>query len=130
MAVVSEYKKARDQKKPQLQKQKHGEQGPDALLERREEAMYNKMKKSSAVTETPFSRKTQITKSISGNNKTELNLKQVNMEVLKSEVVKSGLFSSDYVVFHVQTVIQDNPHSFTVQRKDSDFYTLRQVLWQ
>lgn len=61
---------------------------------------------------------------------TELNMKQVTMQVLQSELIKSGMFSSDYVVFHVQTEIDGQPDKYMVERKDSDFYALRQVLVQ
>lgn len=50
------------------------------------------------------------------------------MEVTEAEVVKSGMFSSDYVVFHLTTYIQGNDEEFKVQRRDEDFYSLRKVL--
>lgn len=51
-----------------------------------------------------FSRKTQLTKQISGTHMTNLNNKQVTFEV-RSEIVKAGIFSSDYAQFSIQTTI-------------------------
>ena len=50
------------------------------------------------------------------------------MEITEAELVKSGMFSSDYVVFHVTTYVQGNDEEFKVLRRDEDFYSLRKVL--
>ena len=46
------------------------------------------------------------------------------MRVYNCEVKKGGFFSSDYLIFQVDT----NPVKWGVQRKDSDFYTLRKIM--
>ena len=42
------------------------------------------------------------------------------------EVVKaSGIFSSDFVMYRVQTTILETGEEYSVERKDQDFYSLR-----
>lgn len=55
---------------------------------------------------------------------TDINYHKVSLKVTDSEVRKGGFFSSDYVLYTVQT----EPLGWKVGRKDSDFYTLRRIL--
>jgi len=50
------------------------------------------------------------------------------MEITETELVKSGMFSCDYVVFHLTTFVQGNDEEFKVMRRDEEFYSLRKVL--
>lgn len=58
-----------------------------------------------------FQRKSQITKQISGPNSTNLNQKQLTFQV-ESEIVKGGMFSSDYAVFKITTTLQETGEEF------------------
>lgn len=64
----------------------------------------------------------------------ELYGRQVTVEVVDPEVVKTGLFKSTDVLFTVQVSIEGlgsgGGRQTRIQRKDVDFYALRRVLVQ
>lgn len=55
---------------------------------------------------------------------TPINFTKTVIKVTDSVVKKGGFFSSDYVLY----VIQTSPTKWKVDRKDADFYTLRRLL--
>lgn len=55
---------------------------------------------------------------------TKLNNRKVTIKVSESQVKKGGFFSSDYVLYRIDT----EPLSWATYRRDSEFYTLRNVL--
>lgn len=55
---------------------------------------------------------------------TKLNNKRVNLKVCDSVVKKGGFFSSDYILYKIET----EPLHWSVQRRDNEFYTLRTQL--
>lgn len=57
-------------------------------------------------------------------NKNKLTDKRVNIKVSESTVKKGGFFSSDYVLYKINT----EPLGWAVHRRDNEFYTLRNQL--
>ena len=57
-------------------------------------------------------------------NKSAINFRKVVLKVTDSQIKRGGFFSSDYVIYKVQT----EPLGWKVGRKDHDFYTLRKIL--
>lgn len=55
---------------------------------------------------------------------TAINNRKVTLKVTDSQIKRGGFFSSDYVIYQVQT----EPLSWKVARKDLDFYTIRKIL--
>ena len=55
---------------------------------------------------------------------TEINYKKTTLKVTDFEIKKGGFFSSDYVLYTIET----DPTNWKVGRKDADFYTLRRLL--
>ena len=55
---------------------------------------------------------------------TDINNHKVTLRVTDSEVRKGGFFSSDYVLYTINT----EPLGWKVGRKDADFYALRKIL--
>lgn len=55
---------------------------------------------------------------------TKLNNRRINIKVGDSQVKKGGFFSSDYILYKIET----DPLNYVVQRRDNEFYTLRTQL--
>lgn len=55
---------------------------------------------------------------------TKLNNRRINIKVGDSQVKKGGFFSSDYILYKIET----DPLNWVVQRRDNEFYTLRTQL--
>lgn len=55
---------------------------------------------------------------------TKLSNKRVSIKVSESQVKKGGFFSSDYILYKIDT----EPLSWSVHRRDNEFYTLRTQL--
>lgn len=77
----------------------------------------------------PFVRETMVTKKISEGQFTEINFKACRMEVTQYKIEKkTGLFGHDSVNFQIETEVPGHRFKYLVQRKDADFYGLRQCL--
>lgn len=66
-------------------------------------------------------RKQAPTQGIEGS---EINFTRTSIKVNDHVIKKGGFFSSDYVLYTVDTT----PTKWSVARKDNDFYTLRRLL--
>lgn len=55
---------------------------------------------------------------------TPLNGKRINIRVSEGKLVNGGLFSASYLLFRIKT----EPVSYSINRKDQDFYFLRKML--
>ena len=58
----------------------------------------------------------------------ETKTQKCSIEVKGFHVVNPGWLSSDYALFHVETVESDSGKRVKVNRRDNDFYSLRKVL--
>ena len=60
--------------------------------------------------------------------KSFLNDKNIKIQIRNPRPIETGLFSSNYVVYEIATIIQGENNQLSVERRYSDFLTLRSVL--